>query len=91
MAKVISTADVDHKPKYQDDKFVPNKNENNDHVKMADPMKTCMTRTIVPNKRPIDHRDVKRFVNRVKKAKAEELVVNKSTKKKKGTDDKTEK
>ena len=91
MPEIMSTADVDHKPNYQDDKFVTNKNENNGQVKMADPMKTCMTRTIVPNKRPVDHRDVKKFVNRVKKAKEEELAVNKSTKKKKSTDDKTEK
>lgn len=86
--EIISTVSTGKDPAMEIDK---NKNDDNRLID-TDPMKTCMTRTIVPNKRPIEMRDIKKFVRRVKKADTSEVAEqeNKNSKKKKAAEESPE-
>jgi hypothetical protein len=55
----------------------------------TDPRKLCMTSTIIPNKRPVEKKDIESFVKRVKetnvtKQKNKVEITNKEEKKKRG-------
>lgn len=65
MAEIISTIDIDKNKDFEE--ISENIKQKNDNLEQTDPSVTCMTRTIVPNKRPIEKKDIDRFVKRVKK------------------------
>lgn len=82
MADIVNTLSTGKDSNYE----IKNTNPNDDgKIVDLDPSKVCMTRTIVPNKRPIDMRDVKKFVAKVKPETTEEIAeeVSKNNKKKK--------
>ena len=78
MAKIISTVNTGKDENFE----ILSKNiKKSDGLINTDPMKTCMTRTIVPNKRPVEKEDVKKFVNRVKPDKETKNKENDNNKK----------
>jgi hypothetical protein len=79
MAEVISTTGKDENYEMISKKIKEMKKQE-EPIKMEDPMKTCMTRTIVPVKREVEKRDIDRFVNRVKGIKEEKKDKQKTKK-----------
>lgn len=66
MAKVISTMDIPETLTTGKDKHYEI-NNNDEPLKVIDQSKTCSTRTIIPSKRQVSKKDIKKFVTKMKK------------------------
>jgi hypothetical protein len=66
MAKVINTADTmkESLTAGEDKHFEIKKND--EPLKVIDQSKTVSTRTMIPNKRPVEKKDINKMVNRLK-------------------------
>lgn len=87
MAEIITSLNLDKDEKFESLSKQVKKQKEDDHpIKEQDASKTIMTRTIIPNKRPVEKRDVEKIVDRIKgkvEKKKTEKVENNITKPKK--------